>query len=66
MLEKANIDAEIDTDNIFKSENEIFASSTNALERARAVLNCEKDTEKKSLACNLLESVTNFKGVPMA
>lgn len=62
ILKNSNLDADIDVDNIFMSENEVFASSTNALERARAVLKCEKDTEKNSLACNLLESVANFKG----
>lgn len=66
MFEKANIDADIDVENIFMSENEIFASSTNALERARAALNCEINTENKSLACDLLESVSNFKGIPMS
>ncbi|WP_083237019.1 SulP family inorganic anion transporter [Desulfosporosinus sp. BG] len=62
MLNKTNLVSDIDVDNIFMSENEIFASSTNALERARAVLNCEKDNKIKSMACNLLESVSNFSG----
>lgn len=62
ILKNSNLDADIDVDNIFMSENEVFASSTNALERARAVLKCETDTEKNSLACNLLESVANFNG----
>ena len=60
MLKKSNLVSDIDVDNIFMSEDEVFASSTNALERARTVLNCEKDSKVKSMACNLLESVSNF------
>ncbi|CAA7601981.1 Sulfate permease family [Acididesulfobacillus acetoxydans] len=38
MLEKAGIVSEVGPDNIFMSENEIYASSNNALERAKTVL----------------------------
>lgn len=62
MLKKSNLVSDIDVGNIFMSENEIFASSTNALERAKSVLNCEKDNNNQSMACNLLESVSNFNG----
>ena len=62
MLEKSGLVSDIDVNNIFMAENEIFASSTNALERARAVLNSEKVNKKKSNAFNLLESVSNFAG----
>ena len=40
MLEKSNLVSDINAENIFMSENEVFASSTNALERAKATLNC--------------------------
>jgi len=63
MLEKSNLVSDIDVDNIFMSENEVFASSTNALERARASLNCEIGVNSgKSAACTLLESVSSFSG----
>ncbi|MDR3602336.1 MAG: SulP family inorganic anion transporter [Desulfosporosinus sp.] len=62
MLKASNLVSDIDVNNLFMSENDIFASSTNALERARAVLNSEKDNKKKSMASNLLESVSNFNG----
>ena len=62
MLKKSNLVSDIEVENIFMSENEIFASSSNALERAKTVLNCEIDNKKKSMACNLLESVANFNG----
>ena len=64
MLEKTNLVSGTDVDSIFMSENEIFASSTNALVRAKTVLNCEIGDKTKSMACNLLESVSNFSGVP--
>lgn len=63
MLKKSNLDSDIGADNIFMSENEVFASSTNALERARAVLNCELgDNAQKSAACTLLDTVTTVHG----
>jgi len=62
MFKNSNLVEDLDIDNIFMAENEIFASSTNVLERARSVLNCEKDSNKKSMACTLLESVSNFTG----
>ena len=62
MLKNSNLVSDLDIDNIFMAENEIFASSTNALERARAVLNCEIDNNTKSMASTLLESVSNFTG----
>ncbi|ODA39415.1 SulP family inorganic anion transporter [Desulfosporosinus sp. BG] len=59
MLKKSNIDSDIGIDNIFMSENEVFASSTNALERARAALKCGVgDTAKKSAACTIIDSVS--------
>ena len=39
ILKKSNLDTVIGLDNIFKSEDEVFASSTNTLERARTALN---------------------------
>ena len=63
MLKKSNVESDIGIDNIFMSENEIFASTTNALERARAALNCGiGDNAMKSAACNLIDSVSTFKG----
>lgn len=63
MLEKSNLVSDIDVNNIFMSENEVFASSTNALERARAALSCgRKDIAEKTAACSLLESVSSFSG----
>ena len=60
LLMSSNVTSDIGEDNIFMSENEIFASSTNALERARTVLSCDlSDTKEKSAACTLLESETN-------
>ncbi|HBW35978.1 SulP family inorganic anion transporter [Desulfosporosinus sp. BICA1-9] len=61
LLTNSNVIADVGEENIFMSENEIFASSTNALEKARAALNCD-DNGEKSAACTLLESVTNFNG----
>ena len=49
MLKKSNLETVIGLDNIFKSEDEVFASSTNALERARTALNFS-DTAKKLVA----------------
>ncbi|WP_366557093.1 STAS domain-containing protein [Desulfosporosinus sp. BICA1-9] len=40
MLKNTDLTADVGTDNFFMSENEIYASSTNALQRARAVLGC--------------------------
>lgn len=65
MLKNSNVTSVVGADNVFMSENEIFASSTNALQRARTVLGCDvvdNSSPDKSAACNLLESVTNFKG----
>ncbi|MDR3584576.1 MAG: STAS domain-containing protein, partial [Desulfosporosinus sp.] len=59
MLKKSNLDTDIGIENIFMSENEVFASTTNALERARAALNCESDDNaKKSAACTIIDSVS--------
>lgn len=64
MLENSNLVSDIDVENIFMSENEIFASSNNALARARAVLNCETSAiAKKSAACAILDSESTFKGL---
>ncbi|MDR3584769.1 MAG: SulP family inorganic anion transporter [Desulfosporosinus sp.] len=58
ILKKSNVESDVGIDNIFLSENEIFASTTNALARARAVLNCETvDNAKKSAACTILDSI---------
>ncbi|ODA38973.1 SulP family inorganic anion transporter [Desulfosporosinus sp. BG] len=64
ILMKANFDQDIGVDNKFMlAENEIFATTSKDLERARAVLNCEiGDGADKSISCNLLESVANLKG----
>lgn len=51
------------TETIFCSEIKIYASSTIDLERAKEVLNCENsEKDKRTAACELLESLTNFKG----
>jgi len=61
-FKKTNLESDIGIENIFRSENEVFASTTNALQRARASLNCEiGDKAQKSVACTLLDSVTTFK-----
>ena len=63
MLKKTNVESDIGLDNIFRTENQVFASTTNALQRARAALNCEiSDKTAQSAACTLLESVSTFKG----
>jgi len=59
LLSNSHVTSDIGEENIFMSENEIFASSTNALERARNVLGCEvMGNDEKSAACILLESET--------
>jgi len=64
MLMNSNFDSDIGAGNKFMlSENEIFASSSQDLQRARVVLNCQTSNDsEKSMACNLLESVDKFKG----
>jgi len=63
MLESSNLVSDIEVENLFMSENEVFASSTNALERARASLNCGiGDNSLQSAACNLIDSVSTLKG----
>jgi sulfate permease, SulP family len=63
MLQKLDLEADIGNENIFRSENEVFVSTTNALERARTALKCENDSNSlKSAACTLLDSVSTFKG----
>ncbi|HZK53173.1 MAG TPA: SulP family inorganic anion transporter [Desulfosporosinus sp.] len=63
LLKNSNLTSAIGEDNIFMAENEIFASSTNALERARAAMSCDLDANgQKSASCTLLESVTGFNG----
>ena len=59
MLMNSNFDSDIGVDNKFMlSESEIFASSSQDLDRARVVLNCQTgNNSDKSIACNLLESV---------
>lgn len=62
ILMKANFDRDIGLENKFLlTENEIFASSSKDLERAKAVLNCDM-SDNKSLACNLIDSVSVGKG----
>ena len=60
ILMKANFDRDIGIENKFMlSENEIFASTSKDLERARAVLNSENGNYiEKSLAYNLIETVS--------
>ena len=64
ILIKSNFDQDIGVDNKFMlMENEIFATTSKDLERARAVLNCEiENSAEKSMTCNLLESFTNLNG----
>lgn len=64
MFTNSNLDSHLGIENKFmQSESEIFAASSRDLERARAVLNYGVvDNVEKSMASNLLESVTNFKG----
>lgn len=58
ILMKSNFDSDIGMDNKFlMSDNEVFASSSEDLERARTVLNCETgNNDEHSVACNLLAS----------
>jgi SulP family sulfate permease len=59
ILKLSNVESDVGIDNIFMTENEVFASTTNALARARAVLNCEiGDNAKKSAACTMIDSVS--------
>ncbi len=59
ILKKSDVESDVGIDNVFLSENEIFASTTNALARARAVLNCEiGDNAKKSAACTIIDSIS--------
>lgn len=58
MLKKSNLDTDIGIDNIFMSENEVFASTTNALERARTALHCGTNDANKSAACSVIDSVS--------
>lgn len=46
LLKRSNLDTDIGVDNIFMSENEVFASTTRALEKARAALTY--DTSKNA------------------
>ena len=63
MSEKSHVTSDIRVENIFMTEIRIFASSTNDIERARAVLNYETgESLEKSAAYTLLESVANFTG----
>ena len=58
ILMKSNFDQDVGVDNKFMlSENEIFATTSKDLERARAVLNC--GIAENSMSCNLLESITS-------
>jgi len=59
LLKRSNLDTDIGVENIFMSENEVFASTTNALEKARAALNCGiGDNANKSAACTIINSVS--------
>ena len=58
MLKKSNLDKDVGVDNIFMSENEVFASTTNALDRARTALSCGIKDTKKSAACTVIDSVS--------
>ncbi|SPF56450.1 fragment of putative sulfate:proton symporter (anion:anion symporter or antiporter of the sulfate permease SulP family) [Candidatus Desulfosporosinus infrequens] len=66
ILLRANFDQDIGVGNKFMlSENEVLASSSKDLERARAVLKCSiEDNAENSMTCNLLESVSNLKRDP--
>lgn len=64
MLKKLNVESDVGVDNIFMSENEVFASSTHALEKARTALSCDvSDEEQKSASCSILESELTSKGL---
>ncbi|SPF50583.1 putative sulfate:proton symporter (anion:anion symporter or antiporter of the sulfate permease SulP family) [Candidatus Desulfosporosinus infrequens] len=52
MLKKSNLDTVIGLDNIFMSENDVFASSTNALERARTALTFVDNANKLAAGYN--------------
>ncbi|MBU3114709.1 SulP family inorganic anion transporter [Clostridium lacusfryxellense] len=49
-FKKTNLESDIGIENIFRSENEVFASTTNALQKARASLNCESGDKAQKLA----------------
>ncbi|EGW37608.1 STAS domain-containing protein, partial [Desulfosporosinus sp. OT] len=62
ILKNANLYSEIGIENIFMSENEILACSTNDLERARTIINCQiTDNADKSAACRLIDAISTFK-----
>lgn len=58
ILMRSNFDSEIGIDNKFLySENEIFANSSQDLERAKTILYCKENVnEKKAVSSNLLAS----------
>lgn len=60
LLEKTDLISDIGSDNIFMSENEVFASSTNALGRAKAMLGNDRDNTKESTSTmlNSIEGAT--------
>ncbi|MDR3587116.1 MAG: SulP family inorganic anion transporter [Desulfosporosinus sp.] len=61
ILLRANFDQDIGVGNKFMlSENEVLATSSKDLERARAVLKCSSgENVDKSMTCNILDSVSS-------
>lgn len=55
MLKKLDVVSDIGLDNIFMSENDVFALSNNALERAKSVLNYETENENSTIATPALK-----------
>ena len=47
-FKKTNLEYDVGIENIFRSENEAFASTTNALRKARTSLNCEIDDKAET------------------
>lgn len=51
MLVNSNLYSDIGAENIFLSEEEVFASSVKALERARTIISCSKENSSLHTTC---------------
>ncbi|MDP4128226.1 MAG: SulP family inorganic anion transporter [Bacillota bacterium] len=63
MLENSNLASDISNENIFMSENEIFASTNSALMRARDVIGSDTSFVPKKSATSTLSNSDSLKGV---
>jgi Sulfate permease and related transporters (MFS superfamily) len=64
IFKKLNVESDVGSENIFMSENEIFASSTHALEKARAALNSDVGRTEKSAGRSVSDSIKSNPGLP--